>query len=125
VCSTLSGVALRGLHHVQVNVTDLEGSLAFYRRLGMTSRRDRPPMRADGAWLDAGDRQLHLIVAAAPSDLGQHFALEVDDLDGVIASLRAEGVTVGEPRALGPGLPRQTSCHDPSGNRVELREPPG
>jgi hypothetical protein len=31
---------------------------------------------------------------------------------------------VREPRSLGTGLARQTSLRDPSGNRIELREPP-
>jgi catechol 2,3-dioxygenase-like lactoylglutathione lyase family enzyme len=117
-------MTLRGLHHVQVNVTDVEGAVAFYTALGMRRRTDRPDFGIDGAWLDAGDQQLHIIAAGTPSDLGQHFALEVDDLDAVILALRARGIAVGEPGALGPGLPRQTGLLDPAGNRVELREPP-
>ena len=118
-------MGLRGLHHVQLNVADVEAVVRFYEGLGMTLRQDRPDLGVDGAWLDAGHQQIHLVRAGVPSDLGQHFALEVDDLDAVIASLRANGVEVGEPRALGPDLPRQTSLRDPAGNRVELREPPG
>ena len=117
-------MALRGLHHVQVNVTDVEEAAAFYVALGMTRRADRPDFGIDGVWLNTGHQQLHLLAAGTPSDLGQHFALEVDDLDAVITALRERGIAVGEPGVLGPGLPRQTSLHDPAGNRVELREPP-
>jgi glyoxylase I family protein len=113
-----------GLHHVQVNVPDVEVALQFYEMLGMTRRTDRPDIGVDGAWLDVGNQEIHLVEAAPPSDLGQHFALEVGDLDAVVAWLRARGIEVGDPRVLGNGLPRQTSLHDPAGNRIELREPP-
>jgi catechol 2,3-dioxygenase-like lactoylglutathione lyase family enzyme len=116
-------MALIGLHHVQVNVPDVEAGVAFYARLGLRLRDDRPDIGVEGAWLDAGAQQLHLVKAIAPSDFGQHFALEVTNLDAVIHQLRTLGVTVREPRSLGPGLPRQTATHDPAGNRVELREP--
>lgn len=117
-------MALRGLHHVQLNVSDVDEAVAFYRSLGMTVRSDRPDIGIDGAWLACGDQQVHLLAMATPPDHGQHFALEVDDLDALVASLRSRGVAVSEPHALGPGLPRQCSLRDPSGNGVELREPP-
>jgi glyoxylase I family protein len=117
-------MALRGIHHVQLNVADVEAAVAFYEAMGMTRRSDRPDIGVDGAWLDVGGQQIHLLAAAPAADMGQHFALEVDDLDGVVAALRGRGVSVGEPHALGAGLPRQTSLHDPAGNRIELREPP-
>lgn len=119
----LGGMALRGLHHVQLNVSDVDQAATFYTALGMTVRSDRPDIGIDGAWLDVAGQQVHLLKAPVPADVGQHFALEVDDLDRVIATLRARGVAVAEPGALGPGLPRQTSLRDPSGNRIELREP--
>ena len=115
---------LRALHHVQINVADVDGAVAFYEALGMTRRSDRPDLGIDGAWLDVAGQQIHLFAASPPADLGQHFALEVDDLDALIGSLRARGISVTEPGALGSGLPRQASLHDPSGNRIELREPP-
>ncbi len=116
-------MAVRGLHHVQVNVPSVEAVLSFYESLGVTRRGDRPEIGVGGVWLDAGPQQIHLVESAAPPDLGQHFALEVDDLDATVASVRVRGIAIGEPRALGPGLPRQTSLRDPAGNRIELREP--
>jgi glyoxylase I family protein len=118
-------MTLRSVHHVQINVEDVDSALEFYQGLGMTVRTDRPDFGVEGAWLDAGGQQIHLVRASAPADLGQHFALEVDDLDGMLADLRARGVEVKEPRSLGTGLARQTSLHDPFGNRIELREPAG
>lgn len=109
---------------MQVNVPDVDAALQFYQALGMTVRSDRPDIGVEGAWLDAGNQQLHLVRASAAQDMGQHFALELDDFDAVLDALRGRGVEIPTPRALGNGLGRQTSVHDPAGNRVELREPP-
>jgi glyoxylase I family protein len=112
-----------GLHHVSINVSDVGAARDFYTRvLGLTERADRPDFSFDGAWLDAGNQQVHLIEAEVPPELGQHFALAVTDLDAVVAELRALDVTVTDPVPVGRG--RQAFVTDPSGNRVELQQPP-
>jgi glyoxylase I family protein len=112
-----------GLHHVSINVSDVAAARDFYTRvLGLTERTDRPDFSFDGAWLDAGSHQVHLIEAEVPPELGQHFALAVTDLDAVVAELRAGGVTVTDPVPVGRG--RQAFVTDPAGNRVELQQPP-
>jgi glyoxylase I family protein len=111
-----------GLHHVSLNVRDVPAALDFYSRvLGLTQRADRPDFSFGGAWLDAGGQQIHLIEADVPPSLGQHFALEVTDLDAAVAELRARGVPVTDPVMVGTG--RQSFLADPAGNRVELQEP--
>jgi glyoxylase I family protein len=111
-----------GLHHVSLNVRDVPAALDFYTRvLGLTERSDRPDFSFDGAWLDAGGQQIHLIDADVPPSLGQHFALAVSDLDAVVAELRGQGLTVSDPVPVGTG--RQSFLNDPAGNRVELQEP--
>ncbi|HTT50661.1 MAG TPA: VOC family protein [Streptosporangiaceae bacterium] len=111
-----------GLHHVSLNVRDVPAALDFYTRvLGLTERTDRPGFSFDGAWLDAGGQQVHLIEADVPPSLGQHFALAVSDLDAVVTELRTRGVTVTDPVPVGTG--RQSFLADPAGNRVELQEP--
>jgi glyoxylase I family protein len=117
-------MALRGIHHINVHVPDVEAAVAFYESLGMHKRSDRPDSVGEGAWLDAGGQQLHLSRGDPVDGRGQHFALELDDLDDVCARLRSGGMEVGEPRSLGPTLGRQTIVRDPAGNPVELREPP-
>ncbi|WP_421120504.1 VOC family protein [Aquihabitans daechungensis] len=108
-----------GIHHVSINVTDVDAALAFYTgRLGLTVREDRPDFGFGGAWLDAGGQQIHLIGAPAPENLGQHLALQVADLDATVAELRNEGIEVTDPSPVGPG--RQSFLVDPSGNAVEL-----
>jgi glyoxylase I family protein len=109
------------VHHVSINVPDVDAAVAFYTGvLGGTERDDRPDFGFGGAWIDLGDSQVHLIEAAPPAVLGQHFAIRVEDLDGAVAELRAHGVDIGDPSPVGPG--RQTFLADPAGNTVELYE---
>ena len=111
-----------GIHHVSINVDDVDAAKRFYvGALGLTERGDRPDFGFGGAWLDAGGQQVHLIEAAPPDNRGQHFALAVDDLDGVVAELRGQGLTVSDPVKVGSG--RQSFLSDPAGNTVELQQP--
>jgi glyoxylase I family protein len=110
-----------GIHHVSINVVDVDAALRFYVDvLGLTQRSDRPDFGFGGAWLDAGGQQVHLIEAPGPDDRGQHFALQVADLDTTIAELRAGGTTVSDASPVGTN--RQAFLHDPSGNLVELQQ---
>ncbi len=114
-------VKLVGVHHVSVNVDDVDSALAFYvGTLGLVVRSDRPDLGFAGAWLNAGDQQVHLMDASVPTDQGQHFALRVDDLDATIGELRGEGVKVSDAIRIGTG--RQAFLHDPAGNLVELHQ---
>jgi catechol 2,3-dioxygenase-like lactoylglutathione lyase family enzyme len=109
------------IHHVALNVRDLDEALAFYQgALGLATRTDRPDFGFRGAWLDVGDQQLHLLEAAAPSNLGQHFAVLVDNLDAVVAELRAGGHRLTDPAPVGTS--HQAFISDPSGNVIELHE---
>lgn len=110
-----------GVHHVSINVPDVDAALGFYTDvLGLTVRQDRPDFGFPGAWLDAGGQQLHLIKAdTTPAD-GQHFALQVEDLAATVEELRGRGVKVGDPMAVGTG--KQTFVTDPAGNIVELHQ---
>jgi glyoxylase I family protein len=110
------------VHHVSINVVDVDAALQFYVDvLGLTERADRPAFDFGGAWLDAGAQQVHLIEAQVPPGHGQHFALHVADLDAAVTELRAKAVHVSDPRPVGTS--RQAFVSDPSGNLVELHEP--
>ena len=109
------------IHHVSVNVSDVDAGVAFYTDvLGGTVRDDRPDFGFGGAWIDLGTQQVHLIEASVPPNLGQHFAIRVADLGAAVDELRAKGYEVGDPVAVGANL--QTFVEDPSGNVVELHE---
>ena len=109
------------VHHVSLNVSDVPAAIRFYIDvLGLSARDDRPDFGFDGAWLDAGGQQVHLIKSDAVPAPGQHFAIQVGNLGAVVEELRGQGVEVGEPMAVGTGL--QTFVTDPSGNLVELHQ---
>ena len=112
------------MHHVSINVADVEAALRFYTDvLGLEVRADRPDFGFGGAWLDAGGQQVHLIEAPPPAGLGQHFALLVGDLDATVAELRERGVDVSDPQPVGSS--RQAFVTDPAGNLVELHQATG
>ena len=55
------------IHHVSINVPDVESGIAFYTDvLGGTLRPDRPDLGVAGAWIDLGTQQVHLIEAPVP-----------------------------------------------------------
>ena len=110
-----------GVHHVSVNVSDVTRSLTFYTDvLGGRERDDRPDFGFGGAWIDLGPQQVHLIEATVPPNLGQHFAIQVDALDAVVAELRSKGLEVNDPFVI--GTDRQTNVDDPDGNLIELHQ---
>jgi glyoxylase I family protein len=118
----INGMGLVGLHHVSINVDDVDAALGFYVGvLGLKVRPDRPDFSFGGAWLDAGGQQVHLIEATSPPDLGQHFALAFTDLPELVGALRDQGFQVSDPVRSGTSL--QSFMDDPAGNRVELHQP--
>jgi glyoxylase I family protein len=118
----MGGMEPIGVHHVSLNVDDVDAALAFYVEvLGLEVRPDRPDFPFGGAWLNAGAQQVHLIEAEPPANRGQHFALAFADLPGVVAELRDQGFAVTEPVVVGTAV--QSFVVDPAGNRVELHQP--
>jgi glyoxylase I family protein len=117
----VSVVRATAVHHVSINVDDVGAARAFYvGELGFTERTDRPDFGFDGAWLDVGGQQVHLIAGDVPDRLGQHFAVQVADLDAAVATLRDHGFRISDPMEVGTGL--QSFTRDPAGNMVELHE---
>jgi glyoxylase I family protein len=109
-----------GLHHVSINVSDLDRSVAFYTEtLGLAVDPNRPGLAVDGVWLNLPSGQLHLIVGEVPPANGQHFAVGVSDLDDAVAELRGAGVAVRGPFPVGDA--RQAFVSDPDGNAIELQ----
>ncbi len=109
------------IHHVSVNVSDSDASVPFYTDvLGGRIRSDRPDFAIGGAWIDLGGTQVHLIESAVPPNMGQHFAILVDDLDAAVEELRSKGVDVADPVVVGPD--RQTFVDDPDGNAIEIHQ---
>ena len=109
------------VHHVSINVDDVDAALAFYTDvMGFTVRGDRPDFGFGGAWLDVGGQQVHLIEAPVPNDAGQHFAVQVADIEATVTELRAHGLTVSDAKPVATNL--QAFLHDPAGNTIELHQ---
>ena len=89
-------VAPTGVDHVAINVADVPGGIVFYtEKIGLVQNHTRPDFGFPGAWLDtANGQQVHLIEAAVPGNVGQHFALAFDDLGAAVAELRNRGLKV-------------------------------
>jgi glyoxylase I family protein len=122
---------LTGLDHVGLKVADLDRTLHFYQRLGLTLLRTRGP-DADGvrtAVIQVGDQELNVFSGPGFVSSGQdnpvgmdHFCLIVDaaSIDDVISVLRQVGIDV----ARGPVKRRDgvaVFVQDPDGVRVELQ----
>ena len=122
---------LQAIDHVGLKVSDMDRTLDFYRRLGLTLLRTSGP-NADGlrsAVIQVGSQELNVfshprLVAAGGEDRTgmDHFCLLVDapSIDDVIASLRQAGIDI----AKGPDRRRDGVAlfvHDPDGVRVELQ----
>lgn len=115
---------VRAIHHV--NLTMPEGGEARARRfwaelLGVPERPKPATMDPRGAWFERGGLRVHVSVEEDFRPAAKaHPAFEVEDLDGLIATLRAAGH---EARAARPvdGM-RRAFVHDPFGNRVELMQ---
>ncbi len=113
-----------GVHHVSLDVADVEVAARFYEEvLGLTPI-DRPDFGFPGAWFDANGTQVHLIESPGhEAPTSQHFAFRVDDVDAVATALVDKGIEVRGPSAGFPGAGRQAFLQDPSGNLIELNQP--
>jgi catechol 2,3-dioxygenase-like lactoylglutathione lyase family enzyme len=120
---------------VRYIVDDLDGAVAFYtQHLGFETKMHVP---AGFAMLDREDLRLLLNVPGAggagqPDETGampqpggwSRFQVEVTDLEDELARLTGAGVRV-RTGVVSGNAGRQAVIEDPSGNAVELFEPPG
>jgi lactoylglutathione lyase len=116
--------------HANMRVSDIDASLRFYEALGF-ERRGR--LQFDGAYniylgLPGDGDTLELTVnegRGEPYDLGTgygHIALSVEDLDGLLERLSAQGIEPERPPYAPGGREEFRICFvaDPDGYRVEL-----
>ena len=112
----------KGIHHVSINVTDVEEAYKFYvDKLGLETLH-RPDLGFPGYWLKAGEQEIHLIgIDSGRPVREQHFALYVDDVDETIETLKILDITVSKPNVT-PGICRAVFIHDPSDNMIEFNQ---
>jgi catechol 2,3-dioxygenase-like lactoylglutathione lyase family enzyme len=117
----MASVRVTEFLHVNVEVTDVERALAFYRLLGLEEiERLGTPGRA-GAWLRfPGGGELHLSQGPAKPPSRVHFAIMVEDLESARAAFAAVGAPMENERDI-PGLARFFT-RDPDGNRIEISQ---
>ncbi len=114
-----------GVHHVSLNVDDIEKTGAFYLEVLGLEKLPRPDFGFPGLWLRSGQQEIHLIqVKDHTAPEGQHFAFRVPDLDATMAELERRGVEVSKAFEQ-PGGARQCFARDPSGNLIEFNQPGG
>ncbi len=122
---------LNALDHVGLKVRDMDRTLHFYQRLGLTLLRTSGPS-ADGgrsAVMQVGSQELNIFShpefgsSGTENPVGMDhlcFAVEAASVDDVIADLRQVGIDI----VSGPTKRRDGMAlfvHDPDGVRVELQ----
>ena len=119
---------MTALQHVNVVIPRgrADEVAGFYVAVFGLRRIDKPAALAGrgGAWLDVdGYAQLHLSERDGEVHPDSHFALVVDDLDGVLSRLSDHSADWTEQEDVFGG--RRGFTHDPAGNRVEVLERAG
>jgi predicted enzyme related to lactoylglutathione lyase len=97
----------------------------FYSDVLGLARIDKPAaLDARGAWFDVdGFAQVHLSERDGERHEDAHFALVVDDFDGVLRRIADSGAPWTEQEDVFGG--RRGFTRDPAGNRIELLERSG
>lgn len=109
------------LHHILLEVADLDQSLNFYQNILGFTVRNREPFR-DGRDLVVTDQGLGLVARAGRTRGGlEHLCFAARGVDELAERARAAGAPV--VRGPGPGPYGHTVyLQDPDGNQVELAE---
>ena len=126
------------IHHVNVQISDRKRTREWYERVLGAAFLDRgPALNERQLQLRIGTAEVHFTESPRPSVVGSaHFAVEVDDWDGMLAHLAKHGVRHARQSAASTGpdvggtAPDQgrredsgehfTYVHDPDGNMIEL-----
>ena len=122
---------LKAIDHVALKVKDLDKTLHFYQRLGLTVLRTKGPDSAGlrFAVLQVGSQELNVSCHPDYTSQGKdnavgidHFCIEVDatSIDEVVAGLKRVGIEI----AGGPMERRDSTALilvDPDGVKVELQ----
>lgn len=119
---TLKVVALL---HASVLVSDVQRSLDFYQQLlGFELDDGRPELGYPGAWLKAGDQQIHLLQLPNPDPVerpqhgghDRHIALRINSSEQLRDRLDSHSV----PYTTSQSRPHVLFIRDPDGNALEF-----
>ncbi len=117
-----------GIDHCSLIISNTTKALEFYQGiLNLEVDESRPDLGYPGAWLQVGDRQIHLLEVANPYSTenrpehggrDHHVALQVSDLSVIIQRLVAAGIIYSKSKSGRAAL----FCRDFDGNAIELLE---
>jgi lactoylglutathione lyase len=116
----------RAPNHVGIVVKDYDAAMAFYTKT-MGLREAYTMRRPDGSplltYLQASRESFVELIPAAPNQATgiTHFGLEVGDIDGTVARLRKQGLTIADP-GLTPAKARFFRMNDLDGASIEVME---
>jgi len=120
-------IEVRDIHHVSLLVSDTARALDFYGGVLGLSPVERPDLPFPGAWLQVGERQIHLLELPSPDPAegrpehggrDRHLAMTVAALEPLVAVLEKAGVSY----TLSRSGRRALFCRDPDGNSLEFIE---
>jgi YD repeat-containing protein len=115
------------INHVSVQAIDLDESARFYEQVFGMERIPTARFGSPVLWLELGEQQLHLFESAAEAPRFHHFALDVDDFEGVYRRVKELGLldsdTHGAALREHPTGWVQMYIRDPAGNLVEIDWP--
>ena len=122
---------IRDFHHASLIVADTGRALEFYvGLLGLPLVESRPDLGYPGAWLQVGDRQVHLLELPNPDPLegrpqhggrDRHLAFHVADLEQLAGKLDQAGIVYSTSKSGRKAL----FCRDPDANALEFIETAG
>ncbi len=106
------------LNHVTLMVSDVEASVDFYVRLGLTQIVANYPDYARFV-MPEGDTTLSLYrIGRSPSDPAVNIHFEVEDVDSTVQELERAGFDFACPPVDQPFLWREAILVDPDGHRI-------
>jgi catechol 2,3-dioxygenase-like lactoylglutathione lyase family enzyme len=116
---------IRQLAHICIHTNDLEETLRFYTEvLGLEKAFTFEKNGAlFGYYVKLGEQTFIEVFRGDPGPVGNinHVAIEVDDMDGLIARIRDHGVDIGEKKRAADHT-WQVWVTDPNGIRIEFQE---
>ena len=126
-------IRVKTIDHVTIVVEDIQRSTDFYTKILGMQQIERPNFGFPGAWFQAGNTQIHLVLQsdkAGSAGIGQfdgfdpslsfHYAFQVDDCDGAAKRLTELGLQIVVGPRQRPDGARQVYVYDPDGHLIEL-----
>jgi len=119
---------IKNIIHASFLVSDLNKSLEFYvDTLGLEPDFARPDLGYPGAWLNAGNQQIHLMQLPNPDSLNdrpehggrdRHVAFEVTDIAELKQAFDSKNISY----TLSKSGRQAMFCRDPDANALEFVE---